>query len=85
MIKFRTNKYKLGIEEVKVDDRETDHSVWIDGSRSAKWSDWHQYHDTYEQAFNYLDCRYTQRLARAENNLSTAKNEYASVQELKNK
>ena len=82
MLKFITDKYKIGVKEIEVE-RETEHSVWIKGNRSAKWSDWRQYHDTYEQALTYLDCMYTKKLTRAENNLDTAKNEYAAVQELK--
>ena len=81
-IKYRTSKYKIGIEEVEIE-RETEHSVWVKGNLSAKHSDWHQHHDTYNDAFNYLDCRYTQKISTAERKLDTAKNEYAAVQELK--
>jgi hypothetical protein len=81
-IKYRTSKYSVEIKEVEVE-RETDHSVWVKGNRSAKHSDWHQYHETYNEAFNFLDCRYTQKLSAAESRLDTAKNEYSAVQELK--
>ena len=78
MLKFATNKYSIGIEEVVVE-RETEHSVWVKGNRSARHSDWHQYHDTYEQAFNHLDCRHTQKLTSAQTRLDTATNELEAV------
>ena len=78
MLKFMTSKHKVGIEEVAVE-RETGQSVWVKGNRAAKHSDWHQYHDTYEQAFNHLDCRYTQKLTSAQARLDTATNELEAV------
>ena len=80
-IKFVTSRSKVGIEEVEIE-RETEHSVWIKGNRLGKHSDWQQHHETYEQAFNFLDCKYSQRLQTAESRLDTAKNEYKAVQKL---
>lgn len=37
------------IEEVEVD-RETSSSVWINGNRNSKVSEWHTYFDTWEDA-----------------------------------
>ena len=56
MIKYRTN-YKdfrgPTIERVEVE-RESESSVWIKGRRSNKRSDYANYFDTWEEAFNYL-------------------------------
>jgi len=54
--KVRINKQwscEAEIEEVEVE-RETDKSVWIDGRRNMKESDWANYYDTWEEAHSNL-------------------------------
>jgi hypothetical protein len=41
------------IEAVEVE-RQTDNSVWIDGRRIKKMSNWKKYHDTWVKAWEYL-------------------------------
>ena len=77
--KFRTSRYGLGIEEIEIE-RETEHSVWVtEGNRSAKFSDWTQYHETYDQAFNHLNSVYTRKFMSAQSRLDTATNELEAV------
>lgn len=64
MIKYkaRINKRfccKDEIEEVEID-KETDKSVWINGVRNAKRTEWANYYDTWEDAHNDL-MRHQQR------------------------
>lgn len=82
MKKFMTNKYSISIKEVDVE-RETKQSVWINGLRSAKSADWHQYHDTYDNAFDHLQDRVTMKLDAANRNLSKMQDNYREMLLLK--
>ncbi len=51
--KYRTDRFKTGIQKVQCDS-ETDSFVFINGCRIKKYSDFEQYHSTFDQARNYL-------------------------------
>lgn len=53
MKKYMSRSVSLRIEEVEID-RETESSVWINGSRVAKIGVYGSYHDTWEEAHQRL-------------------------------
>lgn len=65
MIKYKTTKLYVEIHLVEVS-RETALSVWVKTkhgeSRQQKSSDWRVFHDTWQQAKDYLVARETQRV-----------------------
>jgi len=70
-IKYKVDDYDVSIREVEVE-RETDHSVWINGNRSQKISSWCKYYDDYESAFKYLDKFHSDKLDLAKRRLESA-------------
>ena len=83
MIKYRTSKFYSGklISEVEVE-RETESSVWINGRRSAKKSDWHSYFDDYFEAKGFLVEMATIKLGYARDNLDKAERDLARIESL---
>jgi hypothetical protein len=65
MKKFRASRFGAKVAEVDVE-RETESSVWIDGSRTSKRSVHENYFDSWEEARDYL-------LTMAENDLMSAR------------
>ena len=56
MIKYRTSGWsepEAKIKTVRIS-RETDKSIWINGDRFAKISEWYQFWDTWQEAHNYI-------------------------------
>lgn len=51
--KWKTARWSEGIKSVLVE-RETETSVFIDGSRRAKRTSYTSYHDTWDEAHAYL-------------------------------
>lgn len=51
--KYRTDGWRKLIDIVEVE-RETGSSVWINGRRNAKTTDYHCYFDSFEDAKSYL-------------------------------
>lgn len=86
-------KYKTGsdnkIHEVDVD-READKCVWVKYSwggtsqsrRERKKSIFLIYHDTYDQAYNFILNRARRKLENAESSLARAKRNLAEVEEM---
>jgi hypothetical protein len=73
MKKYRV-KYSE-ISEVEVE-RETESSVWINGSKSLKRSSYESYFDTYEDAFNHIAVILKAGIEKAESRLKYAKEKY---------
>jgi poly(3-hydroxyalkanoate) synthetase len=83
IIKFRTGGFSRSpIEKIKVE-RETEVSVWINGSRSAKDSSWHKYWDTWEQAHTYLLEKSERSLEAARKALEGAQGQYGNIKGMK--
>ena len=54
-------------------ERETDVNVWIDGRQYKKRSTWHGFHDTFEEAKNFLLQDAAAKVLRAAVSLDAAK------------
>jgi hypothetical protein len=74
---------KHPIEQVEVE-RETTASVWINGSRNAKVSDWKNYFDTWDEAKQYLLNQAEAKLTGARFRLQSARSEHGNIKGLKN-
>ncbi len=79
MKKYKSTDCFIEIDEVEVD-RETTSSVWVNGMKRAKTSDFHCYHDSYEEAKALIMSRCQMKvdrlkcqLMREEQNLARAK------------
>jgi len=59
------------IKEIEVE-RETDSSVWINGRRNAKRSDWGNYYDTWQEAHDALLSRQRTHLSNLEGRFKSA-------------
>lgn len=70
----------IGVVEIE---RETESSVWIDGRRSAKISRYEVYHDSWDQAKEYLMIKAERGLDSARRRLETAQGHYGNVKGLK--
>ena len=84
MIKYKTSggwRWSLDarIDEVEVE-RETEHSVWINGRVNRKISDFCVYHDTWETAHNYILKHAQRRLDNKRNEYQRAKNVLLSIE-----
>jgi hypothetical protein len=82
MIKYRTLKWSSKIEPVEVE-RETDSSVWIKGQRNSKITEYHCYHDTWQEAKDTLLNRASDKITLAESMLSGAIDFLKEVEDLK--
>lgn len=81
VIKYKTG-YGEKISQVEIE-KETDSSVWIRGSRSAKKSEYAHYHDSWEAAKQHLVGRAESKLARARLDLERAQNDLGNAKGLK--
>ena len=57
------------IEPVTVD-RFTNKVVWIEGRKSARYADWRSYHETWQEAHNYLIQKTQQEIDSIRNQLA---------------
>lgn len=80
-IKYRTG-WGPSITEVEIE-RESEHSVWVKGSRWKKFSNSDQYHTTREDAYQHQVEKYSKRLKSAQAQLEDAKKDYRKVLGLK--
>ena len=88
MEKYLTS-FSLHIKEVDIN-RETKHMVFYNNHQgveigSKKQTDYSNYHDTWQDAKDFLLRKYTNRKARAEITLATADSELERVKSLTNK
>ena len=83
MIKYQTSKYryKVFINAVEVE-RETDTSVWVEGSRSAKRSSMDNYFDTWTEAHQFLLERAEDSVEIRRDHLALAEKELAEIKNL---
>lgn len=61
-------RYDLSVVKIKAD-RANEKSVWIDGRRSSRFSDYYRYFDSFQEAKDWLIDRTTSRLERYEEKL----------------
>ena len=83
MIKYKTRSTKCGVQaeivEVEIS-RETDRSVWLPGGRiERKMCDYHLYHDTWQDANDYLLRIADEQVDIAQNKLERARRRRAEV------
>lgn len=79
MIKYKADTIFNQILQVEID-KETDKSVWINGRRTSKISNYESYHNTFQEAKDYIIERQTKRYHRAKENLNS---EYLTLQQIK--
>lgn len=70
------------IEEVEVE-RETEQSVWVNGSRSAKRSSWANFYDTWQEAHDALWSRQTSRINSVRMQLERSKSVLGNINGMK--
>ena len=81
--KYRTRTFGTKpIVEVQVE-RETNASVWIDGNRRAKRSEYDNYFDSWVDAKKHLLERAERKLKGARRSLHLAQSEYGNIKGLK--
>lgn len=66
------------IEEVDVE-RETEASIWINGQRSAKRSEWSNYYDTWEDAKSALLAAQQRRVEQLRSQLQVANSRLGNI------
>ncbi len=81
-MKHKYKSYLNTITKVEVDERETKHSVWINGKKRAKVTNWDNYHDTWAEAKQHLMWRALQRVKVSNTRLCSAMDELIHVQGL---
>ncbi len=82
LIKYRTFGGRLiKILPIKAE-RETESSVWINGRRRLKQTDWDNHHDTWEHAQNYLITRETTKVTNCQSALDSAKARLSEIRKL---
>lgn len=86
MIKYKTSNYGVEIERVEVI-RETAQCVFVVASgrerRESKSSEWSKYHDTWQQAKDFLVERETVRVEAARRILELAKGKLGNAKGLR--
>lgn len=82
MKKYRTATWGKLIEAVDVD-RETEASVWVNGRRNGKRTEYHSYFDTFAEAKQYLLDIAERSVNSARLNLARAEGHYSNVKGLR--
>lgn len=77
-IVYRTSSYGKRIEKLKAE-RETDHSVWVEGRRYNKRSSWYNHFDSFEEAKQYLLNKAVLNVESLERQLKNAKEELEKI------
>ena len=84
MIKFKAGGFgKELITAVEVD-RESEFSVWINGRRNKKQSDWERYFDKWEDAKEYLLNIYEKKVSACKNNFERESAKLSDIRALIN-
>ena len=82
--------YKTGgfieslIKKVKVE-RETEYTVWINGNRCSKKTEYSQFWNTFDEAKSHLIDKYTRQKNNAELRLEVAKSNLIKLELMKDK
>ena len=79
MIKYRTIKWHCGLAVTNID-RETEKSVFIAGRKSAKRSEYYDYHDSFDDAKSFLHKKIEGRIESLEKKIDLEK---LALEELK--
>jgi hypothetical protein len=82
MIKYMTGGWQTKIEKVEIE-RETGSSVWVGGRRHEKRTNWHIYHNTWDEARTYLLAMATHKVRSCQSSLDSAKAELSKISKLK--
>ena len=84
MNKYRADiGYREAIHKVQIE-KETEASIWIDGRRRGKSSEYSSYFDTWDQAHAYLIKKADGNLHRAKVSLALAQKAYNKTKEMSN-
>ena len=87
MIKYKTNKHFFRsegfINKVEVE-RETEQSVWINGRRNSKHSDYSSFFDSFDEAKAFLLAIAEKKVTLAKLRLNDAQGELGNIKGLKN-
>ncbi len=82
-VKYVTeHDWGVSIKQTEID-KETEKSVWIDGRRNAKRSDWYNYFDTWGEARDFLMGKAEEKLRTARLMLQNAQGYMGNVKGLK--
>lgn len=83
MEKFRAIAgYRVEIKNVEVE-KETASSIWINGRRNAKRSDYHNYFDTFQEAKDFCIAESQKRVDGARHQLNSANDVLGNAKGLK--
>jgi hypothetical protein len=86
MTKFKAERVPWRVEAkitpVEVE-RETESSVWINGNRRAKITEWDTFHDTWDEAHAHLLKHAEQQAQSARRNLEAANGSLGNVKGMK--
>ncbi len=83
MKKFKVTTISDQIVEVVVE-RETEKSVWINGRKSSKRSNYENFFDTWEDAYAFLLGGARKKVISAERTLENATNKYNAILSISN-
>ena len=82
MKKYLTGSWKQLIKEVDVE-KETASSVWINGQRFSKETKYQIYHDSFDDAKNYLLNQSNKDIATKKHQLAMAEKKLLTIKNLK--
>jgi hypothetical protein len=77
-----TDRYSPHITKVSIE-RETEHLVWINGNRVGKITHFNRYHNTWEQAHEYLLTQARTQLETLQDKIEVALANFAKIEGLK--
>lgn len=81
--KYRTVRWDAAKIQVVEIERETDNSIWINGSRQSKGSSHCRFHDSWEEARDHLMKLAEGKVSSLRNELERARSELGNVKGLK--
>lgn len=79
MIKYRTGGFGVNLIETVDVERETEHSIWINGRRNSKKTSYHKYWDTWQEAHEHLLEHAERAWQIAQRKLARAESEYIEI------
>lgn len=82
MYKARTGSWRINIEPVEVE-KVNDKTVWINGRRNARTSNYDNYFDTFEEAKSFLLTEAKSEINKYKTGLEAAEKEYERIQAIK--
>ena len=88
MQKYRTSNgytrfnFSSEIKEIEIE-RETEKSVWINGTRHLKHSDWGVFHATWTDAHHYLKQHISRRLDNTKDKLRSVQAKFDEISSMK--